>query len=52
MDKFPKVSVATITYGHQDYIIETIKGVFAQKYDGLIEFIIANDCSPDNTDKV
>ncbi|ATC36153.1 glycosyltransferase [Elizabethkingia anophelis] len=52
MNNFPKVSVVTITYGHQDYIIEMIKSVFAQKYNGIIEFIIANDCSPDNTDKI
>lgn len=48
----PKVSVATITYGQQDYILETIKGVLFQQYNGEIEFIITNDNSPDNTDNV
>lgn len=48
----PKVSVVTITYGHQDYIIETIKGVLKQNYKGKIEFIISNDNSPDDTDNV
>ena len=47
--KSPKVSVITITYGHQDYILETIKGVLMQEYDGEIEFIIADDNSPDDT---
>lgn len=48
---YPKVSVVTITYGHENYIIETIKGVLMQMYSGEIEFIIANDNSPDETDK-
>ncbi|HAY3544540.1 glycosyltransferase family 2 protein [Elizabethkingia anophelis] len=49
---FPKVSVVMITYGHQNYIIEAIKSVVLQNYDGIIELIIANDCSPDNTDEI
>ena len=52
MNSLPKISVVTITYGHQDYITETLDGVFMQQYDGPIEFIIANDNSPDNTDEV
>ncbi len=52
MNSLPKISVVTITYGHQDYITETLDGVFMQQYDGPIEFIIANDNSPDNTDQV
>lgn len=48
----PKVSVVTITYGHQDYILETIKGVLIQEYNDEIEFIIANDNSPDDTHRV
>lgn len=52
MINLPKVSVVTITYGHQDYIIETIKGVLKQSYKGKIEFIISNDNSPDDTDQV
>lgn len=48
----PKVSAVTITYGHEDFIIETMNGVLMQQYDGPIEFIIANDNSPDNTDEV
>lgn len=52
MNNFPKISVVVITYGHQDYILETIKGVLMQQYQGPIEFIIANDKSPDRTDEI
>ncbi|WP_313028782.1 glycosyltransferase family 2 protein [Soonwooa sp.] len=48
----PKVSVVTITYGHEKYITDTLDGVLMQQYDGPVEFIIANDNSPDNTDQV
>lgn len=52
MTEFPKVSVVTITYGHEKYIAQTLDGVLMQKYPGAIEFIIANDNSPDQTDDV
>ena len=52
MIKYPKVSVVTITYGHENYITKTLEGVLMQKYPGEIEFIIANDNSPDGTDKI
>lgn len=52
MIDYPKVSVVTITYGHEQYITQTLDGVLMQNYPGEIEFIIANDNSPDNTDKV
>ena len=48
----PKVSIATITYAHENYILDTIKGVITQQYDGEIEFIITNDNSPDKTDDI
>ena len=48
----PKVSIVTITYGHEKYITETLDGVLMQQYDGPVEFIIANDNSPDATDDV
>ncbi|UFK97093.1 glycosyltransferase family 2 protein [Kaistella faecalis] len=50
--ELPKVSVVTITYGHEKYISETLDGVLMQQYDGPVEFIIANDNSPDATDGV
>lgn len=52
MTEYPKVSVVTITYGHENYITQTLDGVLMQDYPGEIEFIIANDCSPDKTDYV
>lgn len=48
----PKVSIVTITYGHEKYITETLDGVLMQQYEGSVEFIIANDNSPDSTDEV
>ena len=52
MSNYPKVSVVTITYGHEKYIKQTLEGVLMQEYAGEIEFIIANDDSPDFTDQV
>lgn len=52
MTDYPKVSIVTITYGHENYITQTLDGVLMQNYPGEIEFIIANDNSPDNTDEV
>ena len=46
------VSVVMITYGHEKYIREAIEGVLMQQCDFTVEFIIANDSSPDNTDAV
>lgn len=52
MSKYPKISVVTITYGHEQYITQMIDSILMQDYLGEIEFIIANDNSPDNTDEV
>jgi glycosyltransferase involved in cell wall biosynthesis len=49
MDQKHMVSVVMITYNHEKYIAEAIKGVFMQKCDFDIEFIIANDKSTDQT---
>ena len=46
------VSVVMITYGHENYIEQAIKGVLMQECDFQYELIIANDCSPDNTDRI
>ncbi len=51
-NSLPKISVVTITWGHEKFIEKTMNGVFMQKYDGPIEFIISNDNSPDQTDEV
>lgn len=52
MTNYPKVSVVTITYGHEQYISQMLDGVLMQNYRGEIEFIIANDNSPDGTDEI
>jgi glycosyltransferase involved in cell wall biosynthesis len=48
----PMVSVVMITYGHEQFIKQAIEGVLMQQTDFEVEFIIANDCSPDNTNSV
>lgn len=48
----PLVSVVMITYGQEKYITQAINGVFIQKTNFPVELIIANDCSPDNSDIV
>jgi glycosyltransferase involved in cell wall biosynthesis len=52
MKSQPIVSVCMITYGHEKYIEQAIEGVLMQQCDFEIELIVANDCSPDNTDLV
>ncbi|WP_295231676.1 glycosyltransferase family 2 protein [uncultured Chryseobacterium sp.] len=49
---FPKISVVTISYAHEKYIIDTIEGIMMQEYPGEIEFILANDNSPDRSDEI
>ena len=46
------VSVVMITYCHENYIRQAIEGVLAQKCNFDIELIVANDNSPDNSDKI
>lgn len=46
------VSVVMITYGHEQFIKQAIEGVLMQQCDFEVELIIANDCSPDNTEGV
>jgi len=48
----PTVSVIMITYGHEKYIKEAIEGVLIQECDFEVELIIADDCSPDNTETI
>lgn len=47
-----KVSVIMITYGHEKFIQEAIEGVLIQKCNFPVELIIANDNSPDETDRL
>lgn len=48
----PLVSVVMITYGHENYIEESINSILVQNFDAEIELIISDDCSPDNTENV
>lgn len=50
--ELPLVSVVMITYQHEHYIIEAIRGILMQEYIGPIELIIANDKSPDQTNSI
>ena len=52
MHNLPLVSVTMVTYGQEKYIQKAIEGVFLQKTNFPVELIIANDCSPDNTDEI
>lgn len=46
------VSVDMITYGHENYIRQAIEGVLMQETNFEFDLIIADDCSPDNTQKI
>lgn len=46
------VSVCMITYGHSSYLEEAIEGILSQVTKFEYELIIANDCSPDNSDDI
>src|SRR5258706_16274760 len=48
----PIVSVCMITYAHEVFIAQAIHGVLQQETDFQIELIIAEDASPDNTEKI
>lgn len=48
---YPTVSIVTITYNHQEYILDTLKSILAQEYLGEIEVIISDDKSPDLTEE-
>lgn len=43
------VSICLLTYKHEAYIKKAIESVLEQETDFPCEFIIADDCSPDNT---
>ncbi len=48
-NKTPLLSVCLITYNHEKFIEQAIESVLMQKVSFLWEFIIADDCSTDNT---
>lgn len=52
MDNQEFVTVVMITYAHEHYIREAIEGVLKQQANFQFRLIIADDCSPDNTNSV
>lgn len=48
----PIISVIMITYGHEKFIEQAINSVLMQECDFEVELVLANDCSPDQTDRV
>ncbi|MEM7412285.1 MAG: glycosyltransferase [Myxococcota bacterium] len=52
MSEAPAVSVLMMAYNHGRYIGRAIESVLAQDFEGGIELIVADDCSPDDTVEV
>lgn len=48
LERYPKISIALPTYGHGDYIEETIRSILLQGYPNL-EFIVMDGGSEDRT---
>ena len=48
----PMVSVAMLTYNHQNYIGEAIESVLMQKTTFKVQLVIAEDYSPDSTRQI
>ena len=52
MTNKPLVSVHMITYLHENYIRQAIESVLMQETNFEYELIVADDCSPDNTNSI
>ena len=50
--KKPKVSIVCISYNHENFIEDALKGFLLQKTDFQVEIIIADDCSQDKTAEI
>ncbi len=46
------VSVKMITYNHENFIAQAIESILMQETNFLFNLIIADDCSPDNTEEI
>ena len=44
-----KVSIIITAYNHAAYIKKALESILFQEFDGLIELVVADDCSTDNT---
>lgn len=47
-----KVSVAVISYKHEDFIAQALESILSQQVDFQFEIVVGEDCSPDNTRKI
>jgi glycosyltransferase involved in cell wall biosynthesis len=47
-----KVSIATVTYNHADYLAQSVESALGQKTDFPFEIVIGEDCSTDGTREV
>lgn len=45
----PSVSVLIPAYNEQAVVVETVRSLLAQRYDGLLDVIVIDDGSPDDT---
>lgn len=52
LESCPKVSVAMITYNHEQFIEQAVRSVMMQETDFDYELIIGEDCSTDNTREI
>src|SRR6059058_3023068 len=48
----PTVSVAMITYNHEQFIVQAIESVLMQETAFVVELVIGEDCSTDGTRRV
>ena len=45
----PRLSILVVTYNQESYIRNAMDSIFRQTFEGLIELVIADDASTDNT---
>jgi hypothetical protein len=48
----PTVSVAVITYNHEQFIAQAIESVLMQETEFVVELVIGEDCSTDGTRRI
>lgn len=48
----PLVSVCMITYNHEEYISQAIESVLMQKTGFVVQLLVGEDCSSDNTAQI
>lgn len=48
----PILSIAVLTYKHEQFIAETLEGILAQQVNFDFEVVVADDCSPDGTREI